>query len=309
MALFRRSGRPSQVPSWCAWFSPAEWQAFSEAVTAFVQDSGSEPVEIGPEQTIRLGSTEGIRYPVDLATLAAREHRLPRKQWRADVARYLALHRDAAAQWQRLSRADFAEARSLLMPKIFRADALPDEESVTREVGHELAAAAVLRMNGGVYLPTREQIGRWGVSEDELWNTALRNLGVEACETERGGSGASPSVVVTGPGEFGSAQVLRAAELLGHPAPHGFLAATPSEDTVVLVVIDGPGLHTSAAAMEMYGRQLWEQSEPQLRLSPGVLWVHEGRIESVGVELPAKDGSRPGVITGSQRFVDLLESF
>ena len=308
MALFRRSARPSQVPSWCAWFSPAEWQAFSAAVGAAVQDSGSEPVELGPEQTIVLGSAGGLRYPVDLATLAAREHRLPRRQWRDDVARYLALHRDAAAQWQQLSRADFAEARSLLMPKVFRTDALPDD-AVSRPVGHDLAAAAVLRMNGGVYLPTREQVVRWGVSEDELWNTALRNLRAQACECEHGGSGSAPSVVVTGPGEFGSAQVLRAAELLGHPAPHGFLAAAPCEDTVVLVVIDGPGLHTSAAAMEMYGRQLWEQSEPHLRLSPGVLWAHEGRIESVGVELPAKDGSEPGVITGSQRFIDLVESF
>ena len=65
-----------------------------------MQDGGSEPVELGPEQTIVLGSAGGIRYPVDLATLAAREHRLPRRQWRDDVARYLALHRAAAAQWQ-----------------------------------------------------------------------------------------------------------------------------------------------------------------------------------------------------------------
>ncbi len=308
MALFRRSGRPSQVPSWCAWFSPAEWQAFSEAVGAFVRDSGSEPVALGAERDIVLGGAGGIGYPVDLATLAAREHRLPRKQWRADVAWYLALHRDAAAEMRRLSTAGFDEARPLLLPKIFRTEAVPDD-SITRPVGGELTAAAVLRMTGGVHLLTPDQVERWGVSEDELWDTALHNLRAEAYRSEKGGSDSGPSAEVTSEGEFGSAQVLRAAEVLGHPAPHGILAVAPCEDTVVMVVIDGKDLHSSAAGMDMYGRQLWEQSAPHLRLSTQVLWAHQGRIESVGVELPAKDGSRPGVITGSQRFIDLLESF
>lgn len=316
MPLFRRSRKAagadnSAVPQWCSWFSPAEWEAFQDLLSdVFLDgDTSGPPMRFGEQQHLRLGAPDGPGIGLDLAEIARVVAPLPRERWRPATVDYLNGQLAERDRREALYRAGFGAVRPLLLPRVVPADSVDEDYALVSPISDELVAVVVLRLDGDLSAAVRtRQFRSWGITADEVWATALANLGDEPVELDDDGK-PNPMVSVEGTGGFTCSHLLRAAELLGRPAPLGILAMLPHEGFLLLQAVDGPELHYQLIGYSSVVRDNWEKAPAPLRLSSRVLWVHDGEIESVDVE-PAPPGSdHPGVISGSQRFITMLSTF
>ncbi|MGW4893205.1 hypothetical protein ACWEQL_13215 [Kitasatospora sp. NPDC004240] len=316
MALFRRSKKAgangnSAVPQWCSWFGPAEWEAFQELLgDVFLDgDTSGPPMRFGDRQHLRLGAPDGPGIGLDLAEIARLVAPLPRARWRPATVEYLNGQLEVIGRRESLYRAGFDEVRHLLLARVVPVDRVDGEGELTRPLTQELATVVVLRLDGDLSAPVPdEQLRSWGVSADVVWATALENLRAEPVTLDDNGK-PNPMVSVEGVDGFTCSHVLRAAELLRRPAPLGILAMLPHEGFLMLQAVEGPELHHQLIGYSSVVLDNWERAPGPQRMSSRVLWVHEGEIESVGVE-PAPPGSgRPGVISGSERFITMLSTY
>ncbi|WP_225823986.1 hypothetical protein [Streptomyces naphthomycinicus] len=316
MPLFRRAKKAavpagSPVPPWCSGFTPADWQAFQDLLNDVFLDGNTSgpPMRFGAERHLRLGAENEPGIPLDLAEIAAIVRPLDRKDWRAATVAHLTRQLEIRDRREALHRAGLEEVRHLVLPRVVPADTVGEEHALTTPLTTELSAVVVLRIDAGLSAAVPPgQFRSWGVTENEVWAAALDNLRGEPVRLDTDGK-ANPMMCVEGEAGFTCTHLLRAAEILGRPAPLGILAMIPHEESFYLQAVHGPDLHSQLVGYSSVVRDNWEKAPAEQRLSPKVLWIHEGEIEAVGVE-PAPPGSdRPGVIRGSERFLGILASF
>ncbi|MGW2540146.1 hypothetical protein ACWC5I_04555 [Kitasatospora sp. NPDC001574] len=315
MPLFRRAKKSgdlgnSPVPPWCSWLGPAEWQAFQDVLADIFLDGSDSgpPMNFGERQHLRLGAADEPGIALDLAEIARLVSDLPHDQWRSATVDYLNGQLSLRDRREALYRAGFDEVRHLLMPRLVRADTVGDHHGLALSLTGDLAAVLVLRFadNLSAAVPPA-QFESWNLSAEEVWDAALGNLRTHPVDLDNDGK-PNPMVSVEGESGFTCTHVLRAPELLARPAPLGVLAMVPHEEFLFLQAVDDTDLRIQLIAFSMVIRQNWDGASAEHRLSPDILWVHEGEIETVTVE-PAPPGSnQPGVISGSERFIALLSS-
>ncbi|MER6255412.1 hypothetical protein ABT224_29080 [Streptomyces sp. NPDC001584] len=321
MPLFRRakkagggrggSEQPSPVPAWCAWFSPADWHAFEALLNDVFLDGNASgpPMRFGEHRHLSLAAEGEPGAPLDLAEIAELVRALPHANWRSATVSFLNQKQRLAERRRELHRAGFAEVRHLLMPRLVTVDSVGEGHAVATALTEELAAVVMIHVGGDFSAPVPpDQFGAWQVDEADVWAAAMANLHAAPVSLQYN-EDENPLVNVEGEGGYTSTHLLRAADLIDRPAPHGILAMVPFHGHLMLWAVEGPELHTCVIAYGPLVRKMWEDAPEGYRLSSRLLWIGEDGIESVGVE-PAPPGSKePGVITGSARFVEMLSAF
>ncbi|GAA2627947.1 hypothetical protein GCM10010425_27180 [Streptomyces spororaveus] len=321
MPLFRRAKKAgpdagggsgaSPVPPWCAWFGPADWHAFEALLNDVFLDGNKSgpPMRFGEQRHLSLAAEGEPGAPLDLAEIAELVRALPHANWRSATVSFLNQKQRLADRRRELERAGFAEVRNLLMPRLVTVDAVGEGHGLSVALTGELAVVVVIHVGGDLSAPVPpDQFRSWRVDEAEVWAAAMANLEAAPVSLQYN-EDENPLVNVEGEGGYTSTHLLRAADLVDRPAPHGILAMVPFHGHLMLWAVEGPELHTCVIAYGPLVRKMWEDAPEEYRLSSRLLWIGEDGIESVGVE-PAPPGSdEPGVITGSARFVELLSAF
>ncbi|MFB9478696.1 hypothetical protein ACFFSH_05000 [Streptomyces filamentosus] len=317
MPLFRRAKKSdspaaSPVPGWCSWFSPAEWQTFQALLSDVFVDgtSSGPPLVLGADRVLRLAGPDGSPVTLDLSSLAVALRDAPQDRWRSRTVEFVEERLHRGDEREALYAGSFDPVRHLLLPRVVRAEHVSDDlHDLAFPLTREMSTVLAIRLEGGLAAPVPPgQIDRWGATPQQAWDAALANLRALPLSLEDDG-GANPMVSVTDPAGFTCTHLLRAAEILGRPAPHGILVMVPHEGFLMMQAVDGPELKWSVIGYSEVTLQRHDEAPEAARLCPRVLWIHEDRIESVGVT-PAPPGSdAPGTISGSEEFVRLLSSF
>lgn len=225
MPLFRRAKKAAvpadtglPVPPWCP-LGPAEWQEFLALLNnLFLDGEGSDqPMRFGAEQHLQLGIGSGI--PLDLAELALLVRPLPRAQWREAAVGHLNGLLELGDRRRALHQAGYEEVGPLLLPRVVPLRTVAEDFALARPLTEDLAVVLVVRVDGDRSSPVpASQFRTWNVDGDEVWALAERNLAAEPVVRDDSGS-ANPMVSVTCETGFTCTHLLRAADLLGRPAP------------------------------------------------------------------------------------------
>ncbi|MFJ5877320.1 hypothetical protein ACIQD1_21670 [Streptomyces sp. NPDC093088] len=317
MPLFRRTKKSDSpagppVPAWCSWFSPAEWQAFQALLhDVFVDGTASgPPLDLGANRVLRLAGPDGSSVTLDLSLLAVALRDAHQDHWRARTVEFVEERLNRGDEREALYARSFDRVRHLLLPRVVRAEDVSDAmHDLAFPLTREISAVLTIRLEGGLAAPVPPgQIGRWGATPEQAWDAALANLYALPLSLEDDG-GTNPMVSVTDPAGFTCTHLMRAAEILGRPAPHGILVMVPHEGFLMMQAVDGPELKWSVIGYSEVTLQHYGDAPESARLCPRVLWIHENRIESVGVTPAPPDSDAPGTISGSEEFVRLLSSF
>ncbi len=186
-----------------------------------------------------------------------------------------------------------AELRAGLRPILVPPTGLP-ADVMARPINADLSALLVV---GGltdaagtrdVLVVPRHTAHLWGLADVDLWDLAIRNLRNETTSEQVFDFASGDRLrVLMGGSWHGAAQVLRLAEALGDPLPHGALVTFPSSNAVCAVPVRS---RTSFDAV----RRLIEVTDNLLAADgfpwrTDVLWWHGGRFESINAVIDGPD--------------------
>lgn len=288
---------PVQIPSWCSWFTPDQWEQFHETVSRTLADQG-EAVPADEPDTVTITQMDGGTFELGLAYVADMVRHLPPTQWRPKIAAYFD---DQRAQAEALRREVFGRSlehvRQMVRPRLLCRDLVPRRSGLLmRELGADLVALLEVEAPRTRHFVRATDLDQWGVLPEHLWETAASNLRREDHGISRKGSFSW----VTGSSRYVASHVLRLAELVGHSTPFGVLVAVPHPDMVlfhpvrdvesVMVLRQLP-----SAVASFYGGQFGA-------LSPKVYWWLDGVFEHVTVT----DVDNQVTINGSERVTAVL---
>ena len=266
------------VPSWCSWFTPDQWVQFHATLLRTLADQG----EAGPvdgRDTATITQLDGGTFELPLVYVAGMVRHRPPEHWQPEFVAYFD---DQRAQAEALRRETFGRGlehvRQLVRPRLLCRSLIPRRNGlIMRELGADLVALLEVEAPRTAHFIRTPELSEWGVSPEQLWELAVSNLTREDHKIHRQG----PFSWVTGSSRYVESQVLRIAELVGHPAPYGVLVAVPHPAAVLFHPMrDGESLvvlqQLPKAVASLYGGEFGA-------LSPKVYWWLEGVFEHVTV--------------------------
>ncbi|WP_275461711.1 hypothetical protein [Streptomyces noursei] len=214
---------------------------------------------------------------------------------------------DAAESRDDVFAGGLEAVRPLLIPRLRRADQLPDrQDCVVRELGGDFLAVLGARTPSGLYFLRTGQMHRWGADPAELWSVGLHNLRREPPEVTVFQPDAGPVYQVKG-GAWTATQLLRAEELVEVATPHGCVVAMPGENLLVLHPL--VEVNSYLRIMELQ-KMLPRLCGPQGGFSDGLFHWHRGVLTPLRVvEQHDPDGKLVHSIQGGAELAAILRAF
>jgi hypothetical protein len=303
--LFRRRPEVSAVPDWCAWFSPAQWEAFRKLVSDTVPvDTTGTPPRLAAEPTraaIRVGTDV---FHLDVAGVAAALRYAPQESWPAVLADYMALRPWPPYERHQIVSGGMSRIRPLLRPMISTSEQVSGgPEPVTRVLGAGLVAVLCVDGRYSPYWLWPDELRRWRADPDELWAIALHNLRREPYELTSTGHG-SPWYVLSGDTVYATANLLRLDELFREPAPHGMLMVVPSRFALLFSPIRDGGALLRLKELRDIAVDLASKAGG-MALSRQVLWRSADWFTAIPVADEPTRMARPGAAVGGPDAADM----
>jgi len=305
MGLFARRARAAApAPGWAApYFSAEDYAAFAAEVTRALRRHGLRfsfadgMVHIEGEGEPRLGLG-------NIAQLCAQAERT---DWPDLVeGHFEALLRAYAMRGDGVQRT-FEEARPLLKLRLWGAADLEGIDTVGRPVADDLLGVVCLDLPDRIEAVTADDVERWPVSLDELWEIAVRNVRDDGDELEVEQlllDDGTALVTAVSDGFFAATHALWADELAGGVVgDYGALVAVPSRHQVIVHAIVDLRAVEACHQMLRLSVALYEQGPGSI--SPSLYWWRDEELQC----LPAGRADADDAIAFSPtpEFVELLE--
>ena len=128
----------------------------------------------------------------------------------------------------------------------------------------------------------------WGLAESDLWDLAIGNLRHETISEQVFPMAAGDELRVLMGGSWpGAAQVLRLADALGDPLPHGALVTLPSTNAICTVPIRSRRSFDAVRVLIEVTDDLLQGDGSPWR--PDVLWWNAGSLETINATIAGPD--------------------
>lgn len=234
-----QSGNRDNVPDWAGFFSGEEFRIFMAEVRQDFAGRGV-PHEVDPvvgvikvQPSLQLG----------LHNLAQTCRASGQSEWptiiRDHFSRILQMG-NAHGEFVSELKWDFARARKLLRVRLYPSDMAGQEWSICRPVADGILAMLVYDLPQSVVNVQREHAVQWGVSDDALFEEALRNIRTEGM-LQRSPVDVGEGVIIemlSGESFYLTSHVLFLKEYLGTDHPLGALVSIPHRQMVLLHPIE-----------------------------------------------------------------------
>jgi hypothetical protein len=185
MSFLRRlTGRGDPpVPEWASFLSPSEFRAFLDAVEADLRRR-SLPFTMGDgvvNVTLPTGPNQfGLFNLVQLCNVEGRP------EWDRVIATHFTTMLQLQGRDYDAIAADWEQVARILKLRIYPEDfAPPGSAPVIRPVAPGIASVLVYDFPDSIGTTHRDHLAEWPVSEDELFETALRNTLTEAMPVQQ----------------------------------------------------------------------------------------------------------------------------
>lgn len=185
-----------------------------------------------------------------------------------------------------------SELRAGLRPIVVPPVGLPADVLV-RPINPDLSALLVV---GGVtddagtrnvLVVPRHAVHLWSLAEVDLWDLAIGNLRSETTSEQVFTVAGGQLRVLMGGSWGGAAQVLRLAEALGDPLPHGALVTFPSANAICVVPIRSRRSFDAVRGLIEVTDDLLARDG--FRWRTDVFWWQGGRLETINAVIEGPD--------------------
>ncbi len=297
---------PAARPAWAKFLTEEEWREFAVALTAeltrrhvaYRVDEGVLWARWGSEEDEALGLTNLAQLcrtaGIDSFPLVIASHFDALVAGRGD--------RELAGPLG----ADLAAARPHLKMRLYARDTFTggSEQFVLRDVADDLTAVLCYDLPSNVVTVAADSLGKWGVSQDELYYTALANQRrTERAPVEDIDVGGAVVKAMTGESFFVASNLLLLSDFVPADAPFGALAAVPNRHTLIWHVITDPSALRAIDAMVVMASNLC--SEGPGSISSNLFWWKDGAIRT----LPTRETEEHYEFVPPDDFVnDVLEA-
>ena len=289
----KRGGARVELPEWAWMFDDArKFHRFMDLVSGYFDGLGCEyDIDDGMVQSGDPGFN-GMR--MGLTNLAQTCLGMAASEWPDAVRAHFECLRNTEREADAIERVkgDFSKVAPLLGVRLYPPEALGEmfETMVSREDLPGLASVLCLNLPSSIRMLRRDEADAWGVSDDELFMTALTNLDsftdarVERVELPGGGS----IWIVEGPSIFNASLVLRPERLSAWLGRHGAFVSVPVRNCVFAAPFDGPeGTRHCAGVMQITASTA---NEGPGTICSSVWWTDGKRWIRIPYEIGRKGG-------------------
>lgn len=302
--ISRFFGSRDDVPDWAKFFVPDDYRAFLEAVDGEMRRR-QLPFEFG-DGTVHISPPGADRADYGLLNLAQTCHATSRAEWEPTIRE----HFDNAFRSTRDSEELDARSGSLdavkscLKVRLYHTDYLAqmgDTGLIHRVPAEGLIETLVYDLPGSVRTVPPDHVGKWGVSEDELFRIGLDNVRTEHPQPVRQqfdvGKGAVLQALV-GDSFFTASHSLFLEDHLSSPSNFGAVVAVPHRHAVLFHPI--ADMRVIGAVNSMIPIAFGMYQEGPGSLSAGIYWWKAGKLTL----LPTKVTAQSISFQPPQAFVD-----
>jgi hypothetical protein len=280
--LGRFFGSRDDVPDWAKFFGPDEYRSFLGAVDEEMRRRAM-PFEFG-DGTVHVSPPGGESADYGLLNLAQTCHATARSDWASTIRE----HFDNAFRSSRDSEELDAKAGSLdavracLKVRLYHTDyreQMGEGGLVHRVPADGLIETLVYDLPGSVRTVPPDHVGRWGVSQDELFRIGLANVKAEqpppAIQAFEVGKGATVRALV-GDSFFTASHVLFLESYLQPRPPFGAVVAVPHRHAVLFHAITDMRVMEAVNSMIPIAFGMYQEGPGSL--SAGLYWWKDGSL-------------------------------
>ena len=307
MGFLRRvfgGGEGGPVPDWAAYFSPAEYRAFIDAVTNDLRRRGLS-VELGDGVALVQPPDGGEPQQFGLSNLAQMCHADEQDAW----PRIIASHFSSLLAMQGRDLDALAADYDQVVP-ILRVRLMPDEsmggvalpETVVRPIAPGILAVLVFDFPDSTATVHRDHLEGWPVDVDGAFAQGVANLDHEPTPIRDEVTGDDASFTLYyGDSFYVATRALRVAELLP-PGTTDALVAVPNRHTLLVHPIRDLTTIASMQAMHRATSDLFRDGPGSISDQP--YWWHDGTLTQIPHQAR---GDRTEVVP-PDGFMELLEA-
>lgn len=283
--------RRDSVPDWAAFFNRKRFERFMGLVDDYWSELGRE-VEIQDGVLRVVGSDE----PMGLQNLAQVCHQSPPDEWAEVIANHFGLLETTREERAELEGriGDFEAVRHQLGLRLYPADFIDGpvgEAAVFRRDLPGTVTVLVVDLPSSVANIPRDEVGRWRLSDEELFAAARESTRVLA-ESHKEEVELSDTVTVTligGDSYFAASNVLLLDQHHECIGPHGALVGVPHRHAAIVYPVTGIEVVHAVNGLIPVIHGMHQEGPGSI--SPSLYWYRDGEFLELPYEI-GEDGIR-----------------